>query len=136
MSLVSQGLIVSVESRSEKERTILTKGLLYMIFILDIMRTSIRCKNRLFQAQIYSDKKAILIRDKSFRKKSKRAEFNDIGEMDNIHPENMQDVGKRLLLPAKKEAYSEDLVFTACNVLNMEELPVSPFRIDSWREKT
>jgi sialate O-acetylesterase len=36
----------------------------------------------------------------------------DIGEADDIHPRNKQDVGKRLYLAAKKVAYKEDLVFS------------------------
>jgi sialate O-acetylesterase len=36
----------------------------------------------------------------------------DIGEADDIHPRNKQDVGKRLFLAAKKVAYKEDLVFS------------------------
>jgi sialate O-acetylesterase len=36
----------------------------------------------------------------------------DIGEADDIHPRNKQDVGKRLALAAHKVAYGKDLVFT------------------------
>ncbi len=36
----------------------------------------------------------------------------DIGEADDIHPTNKQDVGKRLALNAFKIAYSKDLVYT------------------------
>ena len=36
----------------------------------------------------------------------------DIGEADDIHPRNKQDVGKRLYLAAKKVAYGEDLVYS------------------------
>jgi len=138
----------------------------------------------------------------------------DIGEADDIHPRNKQDVGKRLYLAAKKVAYKEDIVFSGpifrqmqiegnkiilefdyvgsgltskdnenligfaiagadkhffwaeaeivgnevvvssdkvkepiairygwdknpdCNLYNKEELPASPFRTDSWKEKT
>ena len=36
----------------------------------------------------------------------------DIGEADDIHPRNKQDVGQRLYLAAKKVAYREDLVYS------------------------
>ena len=36
----------------------------------------------------------------------------DIGEADDIHPRNKQDVGKRLALSAFKIAYGKDIVFT------------------------
>ena len=36
----------------------------------------------------------------------------DLGEADDIHPRNKQDVGKRLYLVAKKVAYDEDLVYS------------------------
>lgn len=36
----------------------------------------------------------------------------DIGEADDIHPTNKQDVGKRLALPALKIAYGKELVFS------------------------
>lgn len=36
----------------------------------------------------------------------------DIGEADDIHPRNKQDVGLRLALAAKKVAYGEDLVYS------------------------
>ena len=35
----------------------------------------------------------------------------DIGEADDIHPRNKQDVGRRLALAARKIAYGEDLVY-------------------------
>ncbi len=35
----------------------------------------------------------------------------DIGEAEDIHPKNKQDVGKRLALAARKVAYDEDLVY-------------------------
>jgi len=36
----------------------------------------------------------------------------DIGEADDIHPRNKQDVGKRLYLAAKKVAYGEDIFYS------------------------
>jgi sialate O-acetylesterase len=36
----------------------------------------------------------------------------DIGEADNIHPRNKQDVGYRLSLAARKIAYNEDIVYS------------------------
>jgi sialate O-acetylesterase len=36
----------------------------------------------------------------------------DIGEADNIHPKNKQDVGKRLALAALKIAYGKDIVYS------------------------
>ncbi|MBN1999680.1 9-O-acetylesterase [candidate division KSB1 bacterium] len=36
----------------------------------------------------------------------------DIGEADDIHPRNKQDVGKRLALAARKVAYGQELVFS------------------------
>ncbi len=36
----------------------------------------------------------------------------DIGEADDIHPRNKQDVGRRLALGAKKVVYGEDLVYS------------------------
>ncbi len=36
----------------------------------------------------------------------------DIGEADDIHPKNKQDVGKRLFLAAQKAAYNEKLVYS------------------------
>ncbi len=36
----------------------------------------------------------------------------DIGEADNIHPDNKQEVGYRLSLAARKMAYNEDLVYS------------------------
>ena len=36
----------------------------------------------------------------------------DIGEADDIHPRNKQDVGKRLALAAKKIAYGQDLLYS------------------------
>lgn len=40
------------------------------------------------------------------------AVIHDIGEKDDIHPRNKQDVGKRLALAARKVAYQENLVFS------------------------
>jgi len=36
----------------------------------------------------------------------------DIGEADDIHPRNKQDVGKRLALAARNIAYGEELIFS------------------------
>jgi sialate O-acetylesterase len=36
----------------------------------------------------------------------------DIGEADDIHPRNKQEVGRRLALAARKVAYGEDLIFS------------------------
>lgn len=44
----------------------------------------------------------------------------DIGEADNIHPANKQDVGKRLALGIQKIAYGEDLVFSGPTFAGME----------------
>lgn len=44
----------------------------------------------------------------------------DIGEADNIHPANKQDVGKRLALGMQKIAYGEDLVFSGPSFAGME----------------
>ncbi len=40
------------------------------------------------------------------------AVIHDIGEKEDIHPANKQDVGKRLALAAQKVAYHEDLVYS------------------------
>ena len=45
----------------------------------------------------------------------------DIGEADNIHPPNKQDVGKRLALGMQKIAYGEDLVFSGPTFAGMEK---------------
>ena len=44
----------------------------------------------------------------------------DIGEADDIHPRNKQDVGKRLALAARKLAYGEDLVYSGPLYRSME----------------
>ncbi|MEO8254622.1 MAG: sialate O-acetylesterase [Flavobacterium sp.] len=44
----------------------------------------------------------------------------DIGEIDDIHPKNKQDVAKRLVLTAKKVAYKEDLVFSGPTLKEMK----------------
>jgi sialate O-acetylesterase len=44
----------------------------------------------------------------------------DIGEADDIHPRNKQDVGKRLALAARKLAYGEDLVYSGPVYRSME----------------
>lgn len=44
----------------------------------------------------------------------------DIGEADDIHPRNKQDVGKRLALAARKLAYGEDLVYSGPVYCSME----------------
>ncbi len=44
----------------------------------------------------------------------------DIGEADDIHPRNKQDVGKRLALAAKKVAYEEDNVYSGPIYESME----------------
>jgi sialate O-acetylesterase len=44
----------------------------------------------------------------------------DIGEADDIHPRNKQDVGKRLALAARKIAYGEDLVCSGPIYRSME----------------
>jgi sialate O-acetylesterase len=44
----------------------------------------------------------------------------DIGEADDIHPRNKQDVGKRLALAARKLAYGEDLVYSGPIYQSME----------------
>jgi sialate O-acetylesterase len=36
----------------------------------------------------------------------------DLGEQDNIHPKNKEDVAKRLVLAARKIAYGEEIVYT------------------------
>ena len=41
-----------------------------------------------------------------------RAITLDIGEANDIHPRNKQDVGKRLALAARRLAYGEDLVYS------------------------
>jgi sialate O-acetylesterase len=44
----------------------------------------------------------------------------DIGQADNIHPRNKQDVGKRLMLAALKVAYNKELVYTGPTYKGME----------------
>jgi len=44
----------------------------------------------------------------------------DIGEADDIHPRNKQDVGKRLALAAQKVAYGEDIVYSGPSYESME----------------
>jgi sialate O-acetylesterase len=44
----------------------------------------------------------------------------DIGEADDIHPRNKQDVGRRLALAARKLAYGEDLVYSGPLYRSME----------------
>jgi sialate O-acetylesterase len=44
----------------------------------------------------------------------------DIGEADDIHPRNKQDVGERLALAARKLAYGEDLVYSGPLYRSME----------------
>jgi sialate O-acetylesterase len=44
----------------------------------------------------------------------------DIGEADDIHPRNKQDVGKRLALAARKVAYGEDIVYSGPLYRSME----------------
>ena len=44
----------------------------------------------------------------------------DIGEADDIHPRNKQDVGTRLALAARKLAYGEDLVYSGPVYRSME----------------
>ncbi|WP_020528998.1 sialate O-acetylesterase [Flexithrix dorotheae] len=44
----------------------------------------------------------------------------DIGEANDIHPRNKQDVGKRLALAARKVAYQEDLVFSGPTYQSMK----------------
>ncbi|RPH90797.1 MAG: 9-O-acetylesterase, partial [Calditrichaeota bacterium] len=44
----------------------------------------------------------------------------DIGEADDIHPRNKQDVGGRLALAARKTAYGEELVFSGPLFQSME----------------
>jgi len=44
----------------------------------------------------------------------------DIGEADDIHPRNKQDVGERLALAARKLAYGEDLVYSGPIYRSME----------------
>ena len=44
----------------------------------------------------------------------------DIGEADDIHPRNKQDVGRRLALAARKIAYGEDLVHSGPIYRSME----------------
>ena len=44
----------------------------------------------------------------------------DIGEADDIHPRNKQDVGKRLALAAEKLAYDRNLVYSGPIYKNME----------------
>jgi len=44
----------------------------------------------------------------------------DIGEADNIHPVNKQDVGKRLALAAQKIAYNQDIVYSGPIYESME----------------
>jgi sialate O-acetylesterase len=44
----------------------------------------------------------------------------DIGEADDIHPRNKQDVGRRLALAARAVAYGEDLVYSGPVYRSME----------------
>ena len=46
----------------------------------------------------------------------------DIGEADDIHPRNKQDVGKRLALAARKIAYVRDLVFSGPSLRSTQVL--------------
>lgn len=43
----------------------------------------------------------------------------DIGETENVHPKNKQDVGRRLALAALKMAYGRDVVFSGPTLKNM-----------------
>ncbi|MDN5210844.1 sialate O-acetylesterase [Fulvivirgaceae bacterium BMA12] len=45
----------------------------------------------------------------------------DVGEADDIHPRNKQDVGYRLALAARKMAYDEDLVYSGPVYKSMEK---------------
>lgn len=45
----------------------------------------------------------------------------DIGEADNIHPKNKQDVGKRLALAAEKIAYGKNIVYSGPTYESMEK---------------
>lgn len=45
----------------------------------------------------------------------------DIGERDDIHPRDKQDVGYRLALAGEKVAYSKDIVFSGPTFTNMEK---------------
>lgn len=49
------------------------------------------------------------------------AVINDIGERDDIHPKNKQDVGKRLALNAMKIVYGKDLVYSGPQFREMKK---------------
>ncbi|GAA4438108.1 sialate O-acetylesterase [Ravibacter arvi] len=53
--------------------------------------------------------------------KTGMAVINDIGERDDIHPRNKQDVGKRLALNAFKVAYGKDVLFSGPTFREMKK---------------